>query len=91
LDCGDTISDFITGHVEIEMSKRVVILGAGESGTGAAILAKAKGYNVFVSDLNVIKEKYKEELKWESNSHHRYKRQNHYYLTYLSFNEIGWV
>ena len=63
MDCGDIVSDFITGHVEIEMSKRAVILGAGESGTGAAILAKAKGYDVFVSDLNLIKEKYKEELK----------------------------
>ena len=44
------------------MSKRVVILGAGESGTGAAILAKAKGYEVFVSDFGTIKDKYKQEL-----------------------------
>lgn len=44
------------------MNKRVVILGAGESGTGAAILAKAKGYEVFVSDFGTIKDKYKEEL-----------------------------
>jgi UDP-N-acetylmuramoylalanine--D-glutamate ligase len=45
------------------MKQRVVILGAGESGTGAAILAKAKGYDVFVSDLSAIKEKFKEELQ----------------------------
>lgn len=45
------------------MSKRVVILGSGESGTGAAILAKAKGYEVFVSDFGVIKDKYKDELR----------------------------
>lgn len=44
------------------MSKKVVILGAGESGTGAALLAKAKGYDVFVSDQGQIKEKYKAEL-----------------------------
>jgi UDP-N-acetylmuramoylalanine--D-glutamate ligase len=44
------------------MSERVVILGAGESGTGAAILAKAKGYDVFVSDQGAIKEQYKSEL-----------------------------
>jgi len=44
------------------MSERVVILGAGESGTGAAILAKAKGYDVFVSDQGAIKDQYKTEL-----------------------------
>lgn len=44
------------------MIERVVILGAGESGTGAAVLAKAKGYDVFVSDQAQIKEKYKIEL-----------------------------
>ena len=36
--------------------KKIVVLGAGESGTGAAILAKAKGFDVFVSDLSEIKE-----------------------------------
>ncbi|MFN3839347.1 MAG: UDP-N-acetylmuramoyl-L-alanine--D-glutamate ligase [Cyclobacteriaceae bacterium] len=44
------------------MSKRVVILGAGESGTGAALLAKAKEYAVFVSDRGTIKEKYRDDL-----------------------------
>lgn len=47
------------------MSERVVILGAGESGTGAALLAKAKGYEVFVSDQGTIKEKYITELRNE--------------------------
>lgn len=42
--------------------KRLVILGSGESGTGAAILAKQKGYDVLVSDAGLIPEKYKEEL-----------------------------
>ncbi|MFM8833575.1 MAG: UDP-N-acetylmuramoyl-L-alanine--D-glutamate ligase [Cytophagales bacterium] len=44
------------------MNKPVVILGSGESGTGAAILAKVKGYDVFVSDFGAIKDQYKEEL-----------------------------
>lgn len=44
------------------MSKKIIILGAGESGTGAALLAKVKGFDVFVSDQGIIKEKYKNEL-----------------------------
>lgn len=56
------------------MSKRMVILGAGESGVGAAVLAKAKGFDVFVSDLSSIKPKYKEMLEahgiqWEEGQH----------------------
>ena len=45
------------------MSKRIVILGSGESGVGAAILAQAKGFDVFVSDKGLVKEKYKTVLK----------------------------
>lgn len=48
------------------MKERVVILGAGESGTGAALLAKVKGMDVFVSDQGQLKEKYKTELKQHS-------------------------
>lgn len=44
------------------MREKIVILGAGESGTGAALLAKAKGFDVFVSDQGPIKEKHKAEL-----------------------------
>ncbi|HEY3370810.1 MAG TPA: UDP-N-acetylmuramoyl-L-alanine--D-glutamate ligase [Prolixibacteraceae bacterium] len=44
------------------MSKRAVILGAAESGVGAAILARQQGYEVFVSDFGAIKDKYKKEL-----------------------------
>ncbi len=40
------------------MEKKIVILGAGESGVGSAILAQKQGYAVFVSDLGKIKEKY---------------------------------
>lgn len=44
------------------MSERVAILGAGESGTGAALLAKARGYDVFVSDSGTIRDRYRQEL-----------------------------
>jgi len=42
--------------------KKLVVLGAGESGTGAALLAQAKGYQVFVSDKNTIAKGYKQQL-----------------------------
>lgn len=45
------------------MGNRVVVLGAGESGVGAAILAKKKGFGVFVSDVGKIKDKYKQVLR----------------------------
>ena len=56
------------------MSKRLVILGGGESGVGAAILAKKKGFEVFVSDRGEIKDRYKSVLKsidveWEEGKH----------------------
>jgi len=45
------------------MSKRFIILGGGESGVGAAILAKQKGYDVFVSDGSSLKDDYRSELQ----------------------------
>ena len=45
------------------MAHKCYILGGGESGTGAAILAKKQGYDVFVSDAAPVKNMYKEELK----------------------------
>ncbi len=45
------------------MNRRILILGAGESGVGAAILAKKEGYQVFVSDGGVVKEQYQAEMK----------------------------
>ena len=45
------------------MNKYIVILGAGESGVGAAILAVTKGFAVFLSDAGIIKNKYKIELE----------------------------
>ena len=54
--------------------KRLVILGGGESGVGAAILGKQKGYEIFVSDKGNISKKYKEvllnkEIDFEENQH----------------------
>lgn len=54
--------------------KRIVILGAGESGVGAAILAKDKGFEVFVSDFGKVKPTYQsvldtEKLDWEEERH----------------------
>jgi len=46
-------------HLQKKDLSRLVILGAGESGVGAALLAKLQGYNVFVSDGGFIKELYK--------------------------------
>ena len=54
--------------------RRIVILGAGESGSGAAILAKEKGFDVFVSDCGTITEPYRALLNqngiaWEDGQH----------------------
>jgi len=56
------------------MDKKVVVLGAGESGMGAALLAKKKGFKVFVSDQNDFSKKskaffQKEGIEWESGRH----------------------
>ena len=56
------------------MTKRIVILGAGESGAGAAVLAKKQGFDVFVSDMSQIAAKYRQMLderhiEWEEGRH----------------------
>ena len=53
---------------------RIVILGAGESGAGAAVLAQKKGFDTFVSDMSLIKDKYKamlneRSIQWEEGKH----------------------
>lgn len=48
------------------MKKKIVILGGGESGLGAALLAKQKGYEVLVSDSSTLPELYKNELQLHS-------------------------
>src|SRR5690554_1743344 len=52
----------------------LVVLGSGESGVGTALLGKQKGYDVFVSDKQNIKEKYKQvlidnDIDWEEGKH----------------------
>ena len=52
------------------MDKKIAVLGAGESGVGAAILGKKKGYEVFLSEKENINKKLKkllskEGIKWE--------------------------
>ena len=56
------------------MTKKIVVLGGGESGVGAAILAKEKGMRVFLSDMGKIAPKYKQALddaaiEWEEETH----------------------
>lgn len=54
--------------------KKIVVLGAGESGAGAAVLAKVKGFDVWVSDKSLIKQNYKDllckyDIAWEEGEH----------------------
>ncbi len=54
--------------------KKIVILGAGESGAGSAILAKKKGFDVFVSDKGEVRQQYRElldknNIRWEEGKH----------------------
>jgi UDP-N-acetylmuramoylalanine--D-glutamate ligase len=56
------------------MNKKIVILGAGESGAGSAVLAQKHGFEVFVSDKGQIKENFREilekhNIKWEEGNH----------------------
>ena len=56
------------------MKKKIVILGAGESGTGSAVLAQKQGFDVFVYDKGQIKEEYRKildvhNIKWEEGNH----------------------
>ena len=56
------------------LNKKIIVIGGGESGCGAALLAKKQGYNVFLSDSNIIKDNYKKllqkfEINWEEKGH----------------------
>jgi UDP-N-acetylmuramoylalanine--D-glutamate ligase len=60
--------------VSVSTNKNLVVLGAGESGIGAALLGKQQGWNVFVSDGGKLKDTYKNELtaagvEYEEGSH----------------------
>jgi UDP-N-acetylmuramoylalanine--D-glutamate ligase len=65
--------------------KRIVIIGAGESGTGSAILAQKEGFDVFVSDNAKIKPRYKELL---SNYNIPYEENKHTERKILNADEI---
>jgi UDP-N-acetylmuramoylalanine--D-glutamate ligase len=67
------------------MKTKISILGAGESGTGAAVLAKTKGFDVFVSDTGKIIDKYKKFLK---NHNIDFEEGKHSFKTILNSEEI---
>lgn len=61
-------------NTDNQTKKRLVVLGAGESGTGAAVLGVKRNYDVFVSDFGHIADKYKDILnangiEWEEGRH----------------------
>lgn len=65
--------------------KKLVVLGGGESGTGAAILAAKQGYDVFLSDKNSIGDSYKKVLK---NYEIRFEEGQHTLSEILNANEV---
>ena len=78
MDCGDYGSGTFNCNLETKIvsntNKHIVILGAGESGVGAGILAQQQGYKVLVSDNGKIKDRYKAmleqyDLEWEEEGH----------------------
>lgn len=67
------------------MRKKIVILGAGESGSGTALLAKKEGFQVFVSDQGIIPNSTKNRfeslgVEWEENTHTLSKMQDAQYI-----------
>ena len=74
MDCGNSIEHFNHRNLETALMKKMVILGAGESGKGTAILAQQKGYDVFVSDAASIAPEIKslfdqKGIRWEEKTH----------------------
>lgn len=74
MDCGNSIEHFNHRNLETALMKKMVILGAGESGKGTAILAQQKGYEVFVSDAANIAPEIKslfdqKGIRWEEKTH----------------------
>lgn len=67
------------------MERKIVILGAGESGAGSALLAQKQGFDVFVSDNGVIKDEYRELL---NNNNIRWEEGNHDEAIILSAEEV---
>ena len=74
MDCGNSIKHFNRRNLETALMKKMVILGAGESGKGTAILAQQKGYDVLVSDAASIAPEIKslfdqKGIRWEEKTH----------------------
>ena len=74
MDCGNSIKHFNRRNLETTLMKKMVILGAGESGKGTAILAQQKGYDVLVSDAAIIAPEIKslfdqKGIRWEEKTH----------------------
>ncbi len=77
--------EIYTANNMTEKKKRLVILGAAESGVGAAVLAQQNGLDVFVSDKGVIKKEYKKVL---SNNGIKYEEGKHTVSLILNADEI---
>ena len=74
MDYRHFISHHFHSDLEDQIMKKLVVLGGGESGVGTALLGKAKGYDVFVSDNGKIKKTYKDvllnnEIEFEDEQH----------------------
>lgn len=74
MDCGSDVSHIDHCHAEVTIMEKVVVLGGGESGCGAAVLAHQKGYQVVLSDNGKLKGKYKKvllnnDIEWEEGKH----------------------
>lgn len=62
MDCGDSLSHFIHRYTEVTIMRKMVVLGGGESGVGAAVLGAKNGFDVLLSDAGEIQQKYKDVL-----------------------------
>ena len=72
MDCWNHVGGTYSGNFKIEIMKKLVVLGGGKSGIGAALLAKKNDWNVFVSDKGIITDKEvltNNDIKWEEGSH----------------------
>src|SRR5690554_4647968 len=64
----------LESHTKTIKLSSLVVLGGGESGVGAALLGQQRGWNVFVSDIAIIRKEYKDQLdaaglEWEEGQH----------------------
>ena len=81
-DAGHPLNCHIETEIKVKNATNICILGAGESGVGAAILAKKQGLEVFVSDMGEVKDKYREVLDRENISYESGKHSEEQILTF---------